>query len=159
MSFAQVLMMAQELESVGEQAYRQFAEKATDRKVRELFHYLADEEVNHRRFFSELHERVMQSGDTGGGLSPAGQEQLRSILSTTPRLKLHDVLNASAKCATVNDLLHQAIELEKAVVAFFHRTRACLGDSLGEETIDVIIAEDISHIRALERHLSDDVIQ
>lgn len=159
MSFAQVLMLAQELESVGEQAYRQFAEKAADHKVRQLFHYLADEEVNHRRFFGELHERVMQSGDTGGGLSAAGQEQLQTILATTPRLKLQDVLKASAGCATADELLRQAIELEKAVVAFFHRTRACLGDSLGEETIDAIIAEEISHIRALERHLSDDVIQ
>jgi len=158
MSFAQVLMLAQELESVGEQAYRQFAEKSADRKVRELFLYLADEEVSHRRFFGELHERVMQSGDTGGGLSAEGQEQLRSILATTPRLKLHEVLQASAKCTTADELLRQAIELEKAVVAFFHRTRACLGDSLGEETTDAIIAEEISHIRALEKHLSDDVV-
>lgn len=156
MCFAQVLMLAQEMETVGQRAYRQFAERAADERVRELFHYLADEEVNHRRFFSELHDRVIQSGDTGGGLTPANQEQLRSILATTPKPRLNDVLNAMARCNTADELLQQAIEMEKAVITFLHRTRACLGDSLGEETVDAVIAEEIAHVRALEERLSDD---
>lgn len=159
MSFAQVLMLAQELETVGEQTYRHFAERSNDQQIRELFHYLADEEVNHRRFFSELHDRVIQSGDTGVGLTAANQEQLQAILATTPKPRLDDVLNATAKCATADELLRQAIEMEKAVIAFFHRTRSCLGDSLGEETVDAVIAEEIAHVRALEGRLSDESIQ
>jgi rubrerythrin len=154
MSFAQVLTLAQQLEVVGQQAYRRFAEQATDPAIRELFVYLADEEVDHEKFFGELRERVEQGETPGSELSPSQVIELRAIIKAAQDSNVAAALNDTAASDSAEDLIGRAIEFEKAIVALFSKTRDCIGDALGQQTLDAIIAEEFEHIRTLEAKLA-----
>lgn len=150
MSLAQVLTLAEQMEVVGQQTYRRFAEQTTDPAIRELFVYLADEEVEHEKFFRELRERVEQGQSPGPGLDPERVRELRRIVSSARERGVSDAMNKTAGSVSADDLLDRAIELEKSVVLLFNKTRDYVGDALGRDTLEAIIAEEMEHIRTLE---------
>ncbi len=51
---SEVFQLAVRIEENGEKFYRTMAEKFDDPEVKELFTYLADEEIGHKTFYTEL---------------------------------------------------------------------------------------------------------
>lgn len=150
MSFAQVLTLAQQMEMVGQQAYRRFADQATEPAIRELFVYLADEEAEHETFFGELRQRLQRGEMPGARLSPDQVAELGAIVKAVQDRDVPSVLNDTATSTSVEDLIDRAIEFEKAIMALFSKTRDCIGDVLGQQTLDAIIAEELEHVKTLE---------
>lgn len=51
---SEVLQFAIRIEENGEKFYRKVAEKVSDTEIKKIFEFLADEEVNHKKIFSEM---------------------------------------------------------------------------------------------------------
>lgn len=51
---SEVFQFAIRIEENGESFYRKVAAKSTKKEIKELFTFLADEEVNHRKIFTEM---------------------------------------------------------------------------------------------------------
>ena len=54
----EVFKIAVRIEENGESFYREMAAKLEDEEVKELFSFLADEEVGHRKFYQELLDKA-----------------------------------------------------------------------------------------------------
>lgn len=55
---SEVCQFAIRIEENGEMFYRKIAEKFDDEKIKKLFIYLADEEVNHKQIFQEMTSQI-----------------------------------------------------------------------------------------------------
>jgi len=51
---SEVFQLAVRIEENGERFYRKMAEKFDDAEVKELFNFLANEEIGHKKFYNEL---------------------------------------------------------------------------------------------------------
>jgi len=51
---SEVFQLAIRIEENGEKFYRQMADKMTDPKIKELFNFLAQEEIGHRKFYQDV---------------------------------------------------------------------------------------------------------
>ena len=55
---SEIYQFAIKIEENGEKFYRKVAEKTKDKKVKDLFIFLADEEVKHKKVFEELLSKI-----------------------------------------------------------------------------------------------------
>lgn len=153
MSTAQVLTMAEQLEIVGERAYRQFAGCAADEALKALFLKLADDEIEHRESFRRMREQL------DGGMVPPVEfsheqiSELHEILVAQGQRDPSEALEQTAASATGAELLQRAIDFERAAVALFTKVGKYVTDPRGTRVIQSIIAEELEHIENLRGRL------
>jgi len=57
---SEILEFAVRIEENGEAFYRRMAQKSKEEKIKNLFNYLADEEIKHRKAFGEMLAKIEQ---------------------------------------------------------------------------------------------------
>lgn len=142
-----VVDMAVQTEIEGERFYRAAAERADSAEARELFIYLADEELRHQQAFEALSDHIVISD-----IDPTTWEEgIAYIRATVDRAFFSDAkapIRAIALQATVDDMLHQAIAFEQQTLLFFGALRD-LVQPPNRPIIDRIVAEERGHVRRL----------
>lgn len=148
-SMADIVDLAIQIERNGEKVYRNALNSATDRSLVSLLQWLADQEVEHAEWFSELKQTVTETtGDAQ--LEEMGRAILLGILGNqTFSLNEEDI----SKTNQIKDLLDLAIEFEKDTVLFYEMIASSMEDGESLDHLNAIIEEENRHVRLLQEFL------
>ena len=150
LSGADVVDLAVQTEVRGEAFYRQAAQQAQQPEARELFSYLADEEVKHKRIFQNLASSIVFAEIE----SPDWQEAMDYIAAAVDSefFAKDAPIRSAPKGATIDEMVRQAMTFEKQTLLFFH-TLHDLVQAPNRPVIDNVIAEERRHVVRLARML------
>ena len=142
----EILDMAIRIEKNGEAVYRRAIEIIPNRALSSSLEWMADEEVNHARWFSNMKQQVgTLSKDPF--MEKMGSELLNDMMGDQSfSLKEVDF----SQVAQIHDLIPIFIEFEKDSILFFEMLQmfTLQEDILGR--LNRIIAEEKQHIRQLQ---------
>ncbi len=141
----ELLDMAIKLEKNGEAVYRRAIEKVAKPELAALLVWMADEEVRHARFFSDL-KLKLETRHANPIMEEMGRELFDDLMGDKNfSLKEVDfsVLN------TTQELIGVFIEFEKDSIIFYQVLEPLVEDALAREHLKVIIEEEKKHIELL----------
>jgi rubrerythrin len=132
-----------------------------ERKPHDLLMMLADMEVRHEQLFREMREdlhREQPDWLTSFDDVEAETEAVK-YLDAVANGKIFD-LNQSAPDrlgddATLADILRLAIQFEKDTVIFYVGIKGAVPPALGQEKIDGLIEQELSHVTLLSNELAN----
>lgn len=146
---SELLDMAIKLENNGEAVYRSAIGKVTKPELISLLTWMADEEVKHARFFSELKVNL----DTKQ-LNPFVAEMSRELfddLLGNKNFSLKEVDFSSID--NTDELIAVFIEFEKDSVIFYKVLEPFVEDPVALEHLHKIIDEENLHIKQLKKFI------
>jgi rubrerythrin len=150
-SSADIIDLAIQIEKNGEKVYRNALEGVQNQSVASILQWLADEEVEHAKWFSELKQAVRKV-PVDRRLEDMGRDILQGILGEESfSLKEADLQNLGS----IENLINLAIEFERDTVLFFEMFESFLEDRESLEHLNKIIEEEKRHIQVLEEYLGD----
>jgi rubrerythrin len=152
LSGADLIDVAVQTEVRGETFYRGAAQAAADEPARELFTYLANEEIRHKEVFQGLSSGIIavEVDDT------SWDEAMAYIAATVDNafFQKDAPIQAVPLADSVVGMLRQAIRFEQQTILYFYTLRD-LVRAQGRGVIDRILAEERSHVRRLSTMLSE----
>jgi rubrerythrin len=144
----EVIRAAKEVEKNGHRFYSTMAERATDPMLKELFAWLAQDEVEHLRRLNQL-EVQYQDGSFSDG-----EEEFLPYLSQFSDAKIFpDAVRLEAVLKTANaDLqaLDMAIEAEEKFAEYFHRAGSLALSADGKDAFGWLAGEEARHAKILK---------
>jgi rubrerythrin len=150
-----IIDLAIQIEENGERVYRNASLRISNPSLASLLQWLADEEVKHAKWFSEIKEKVRRTTDDPQ-LAEMGKRILVGLLGDeTFSLKDADF----SKMDQIKDLLELAIEFERDTVLFFEMIRSVIEEKQTLDQLEAIIEEETSHIRVLQESLDNGVTE
>jgi rubrerythrin len=152
---ADIVELAMQVEKSGEAFYRAVAGKAQSTESRELFEYLADQEVNHYKVF----QRFSQSVQENPFMTDEEWDMYMDYLNGTVQSAFFEGPDkALALAETVTEeqqAINMAIGFEKETLLFFYDLRDRIPDR-DRSYVDRIVEEEKRHIRRLAGMLAED---
>lgn len=142
-SGADVIDLAIETEVRGERFYREAMARAGTPGARELFEYLADEELRHKAIFEELADKVVVTE-----VAPSILEEALSYIESTVDMAFfrdYSPLQKIPEGTTEVDLLERALAFEKETLLFFTGLRDLVQPE-NEAIVDGVAREERRHI-------------
>ena len=146
-SLKDIIDIAVQIEQNGERVYRHAAEKIEDPSLRSLLQRLADDEIQHAKWFEALTDKV-----SGTGEFPEQEKMGRALLQNAigaQSFTLEDADFSSMK--KIEDLLKLAIEFEKDTALFYGMLQPLVEDQKTLEQLQAIIREEETHAKRLEK--------
>ena len=145
----EIYEMAQQIERNGAAFYRKAAASVDDAAGKELLLNFAEMEVAHERVFAELKKELSEKEKTTTTFDPEGEAAiyLRALADT--RVFLEKKIDLSS----MKEILKAAITAEKDSIVFYLGMKEMVPDDLGKAKIDIIIKEEMSHIKLLSSRL------
>jgi rubrerythrin len=147
-SLAEVLEMAITLEKKGRVYYENIASRTKDSEMRELFLFLAREEMRHEERFKALAEKVKASPES----LPAKWEEVRPYLQVITDSRFFagedKAIRKQESAEAVSEIFEYAIRFEKDTILFYQEIRGLVSVS-DQKVVEEIIEEEKSHIRRL----------
>ena len=152
----EIFRIAVDIEKNGEKYYRRAAELAKDQDAKKLLTDLADWENGHIRIFSDLHARIRDAGERDLTWDPYGEVELylQSVANSKVFTIDHDIAEFAEKQSSLEDVLEFALAREKDSVVFYTALDMALPADLSGGKVNVIIKEEISHIRLITEKLA-----
>ena len=148
-SSADIIDLAIQIEKNGERVYRDALEGVQDQSVASMLQWLADEEVEHAKWFSELKKGVRKV-PVDQRLEDMGRNILQGILGEESfSLKEADFQNLGS----MEKLINLAIEFERDTVLFFEMFESFLEHRESLEHLNKVIEEERRHIQVLKEYL------
>ena len=149
----EVTELAVQIESNGENVYRQVAALASDPELKALLEELAREEGQHARWFRRLGESdcgdFCHRGDEDE-LETMGRALLTEMLGQqTFSLDAEELQSAETMAAVIA----QATEFERDTIVFYEMLSDFIGEAEVKDRLSEIIAEEKSHIHRLNGFL------
>ena len=150
-----IIDLAIQIEKNAEEVYRKASGEISNPSLVSLLQYLADEEVEHAKWFSELKQKVSKTTDDPQ-LAEMGKRILLGLLGDESfSLKDADF----SKMDQIEDLLRLAIEFERDTVLFYEMIRSFLETKETLDHLDEIMEEERSHIRSLQESLDSRLVE
>jgi len=154
-SRAEIIDLAIQIEKNGEKVYRDALQKISDQSLSSLLEWLADEEVEHAKWFSDLKPTITEAA-VDPDLEEMGKTMLqRGLGDQTFSLTEVDF----SKIEQIEAVIKLAIEFERDTVVFYERIESLIED---EETMDhlkKIIEEENRHVQVLEELLDSGAVK
>ena len=146
----EVFDIAVRIEQNGEDAYRQLALKFDDAKIRQLFTFLADEEVKHRDYFSTLaRDAIKFEQDVPESFAGEYLEYFKSYVDG--KVFTQDTLNAALnQIRTPDEALLFAIQRELDSILYYQEVKSLVSEKQ-KKFIDQIIDEERQHFLRLQQ--------
>jgi len=138
--------MAIKLEKNGEVVYRDAIKKVSNPELIALLEWMADEEVKHANWFTELKLKLDQKG-VNSFMEEMSRELFNDLLGGK-NFFLKDVDFSSV--SEIDDLIAIFIEFEKDSVRFYQILEPFIGDPVSLESLKKIIDEENCHIKRLQ---------
>lgn len=156
----EVLRLAEQIERNGAQFYSRAAEKAAGAPLAEFFSQLAAMEKEHEKVFASMREKLPAQDREAMTFDP--QEETPQYLEALANVSVLDDRAKKAFAAAEGlsgeegmvGVLRAAIDLEKDSVVFYLGLKELVPRHLGQDKMDEIIREEMSHIRILGGRLS-----
>ncbi|MBM3188879.1 MAG: hypothetical protein FJZ90_09175 [Chloroflexi bacterium] len=147
---ADVIDLAVQTELRGERFYREAIRKADSAEAKDLFTYLADEEVRHKQVFEGLGGQIVLTQT-----DVTSWEEAMGYIQAIVDREFFDKdapIRAIPVAQNVPDMVRQAIDFEKQTLLFFYGLRD-LVQPANRPLIDQIMEEEKSHVRRLSAML------
>jgi len=152
-SIQEILDLAIRLEKNGEFVYRNAAAKLSRPDLVSLLVWMADEEVKHARWFSELKNKL-----EADSVNPFMEEMGREIFTDMLGEKSFSHRDVDfSKIEQPHDLVAVFIEFEQDTVLFYETLKPFIEDNGTRNNLEKIIAEENNHIEKLHNFLSNEV--
>jgi rubrerythrin len=140
-----IIELAIQIEQNAENVYRNALKKISDPKIVSILQWLADEEVEHARWFRKL-KQTDQSDIKDPRIAAMG----KSILSDTLGRQSFSLKDADfSKIIQLADLVSLVLEFEKDKVIFYKMLKPFIADGETLDFLENIIAEETHHIQEL----------
>jgi rubrerythrin len=144
-----VFAMAQQMEINGEKFYRKAAESVREQANKDLLIRLADMEVNHSRIFKALRSELSAKEKETTVFDPKGEAALYLRALADTRVFFEKEMDVSS----LEKIFKAALEAEKDSIVFYLGMKDSVPDNLGGSKIDMIIKEEMSHVRLISNEL------
>lgn len=152
---ADIIELAIQIEQNAEKVYRNALKKISDPKFVSILQWLADEEVEHARWFQQL-KKTVQTEIKDPAVAAMGKSILSDALgSQSFSLKESDF----SDMRQLQDLISLAVEFEKDKVIFYKMLRPFIADGETLDFLENIIAEETQHIQELGTLLDRDTAE
>ena len=145
----EIYEMAQQIERNGAAFYRQAAASVDDPSGKELLLNFADMEVAHEKVFAELSKDLSEQDKTTTTFDPEGETALYLRALADTRVFFEKEIDTTSMKA----ILKAAILAEKDSIVFYLGMKEMVPEGLGKAKIDIIIKEEMSHIKLLSTRL------
>jgi len=143
---ADLIDLAVQTEMRGERFYRQAADAADKPEAKELFTYLGDQEVLHRRTFERLSGAIVVTE-----IAPTTWDETLAYIEATVDSAFFGKdapIKSIPMGNTVEEMLSQALQFEQQTLLYFGSLRE-LVQPASRAIVDQIMAEERSHVRRL----------
>lgn len=144
-SLNEILDIAIRLEQNGEMTYRDAAEKISDPRLVSALKWMADEEVSHAQWFSDLKKKEASVDEKGFEQELSGQ--LLSSLMGEKSFSLDDI--DFSKVTQINNLIELFIEFEKDTILFYEVLEPFIQNRQTRTKLKSIISEEKKHVDQL----------
>jgi len=151
-SIQEILDLAIRLENNGESVYRQAVGEISEPELVSLLQWMADEEVKHARWFSDLKHKL-KTHSTNRFMAEMSREVFADFLGE--KSFSHQDVDFS-KIERVSDLVAVFIEFEKDTILFYETLKPFIEDADTLNNLGKIIAEENEHIAKLHQFLADE---
>ena len=151
-SIQEILDLAIRLENNGESVYRHAVDEVSEPELVSLLRWMADEELQHARWFSEL-KRKFKSHSVELFMAEMSREVFTDFLGE--KSFSHQDVDFS-KIDRVSDLVAVFIEFEKDTILFYETLKPFIEDNDTLNNLEKIIAEENKHIAQLHQFLADE---
>ena len=151
-SIQEILDLAIRLEKNGESVYRKAAAKLSRADLVSLLVWMADEEVKHAAWFSELKHKL-ETDSINPFMEEMGREVFTDMLGE--KSFSHREVDFS-KMDQPRDLVAVFIEFEQDTVLFYETLKPFIEDNVTLSNLEKIIAEENNHIAKLHRFLANE---
>ena len=145
----EVFEIAEQIERNGAKFYRTAAENVSDSDHKKLLLDLAAMEDEHEQTFKTLRSNLSRDEKIMTTFDPEGESEgyLRSLADT--RVFYEKEIDTTS----FKEILKSAITAEKDSIVFYLGMKDVVPAHLGQRKLDVIIKEEMSHIRLLSKEL------
>lgn len=144
----EVISAAKEVEKNGHRFYSTMAQRAADPLLKELFAWLAQDEVEHLRRLHELETKYQD------GAFSEGDDEFLPYLSQFSASKIFpdaERLEAVLKTADADiQALDMAIEAEEKFADYFHKAAELALTADGKDAFTWLAGEEVKHARVLQ---------
>ena len=144
-----VFEMAEQLERNGAKFYRTAAENVSDPKSKELLLGLAEMEDEHKKTFASLRADLTAAEKIATVFDPENESSLYLRALADTRVFFEKKIDTSS----MKEILKAAIVAEKDSIVFYLGLKDVVPDQLGRRRLDMIIKEEMGHIRILSKEL------
>lgn len=146
LSGADIVDIALQTETRGEVFYREAVGLSTSPEARELFTYLADQELQHKLIFASLGGAIIETEIEAA----EWQEALEYINATVGQTFFADKapIRSIPAGSTVREMIERAIAFEQQTLLFFYTLRDLVKPA-NQSLIDTIVSEERTHVRRL----------
>jgi len=145
----EILDIAVKLEKNGEKVYREAMDQTGDLSLKELLKWMADEEVKHAEWFSELKSEVELNENHHLIRELSGD--LVSEFVGEQSFSLKDVDFSAIK--GTRELIEVFIEFERDTILFYEMLESFIIDEETGEKLNRILDEENDHISKLQERL------
>lgn len=144
-----VFEMAEQLERNGADFYHRAAECAEEPGAKELLLKLAAMEMDHEKLFTGLKSKLTEKDKASTVFDPECESMLylRSLADTRVFFK------KEIDITSLEEVLKSAIVAEKDSIVFYLGMKELVPEKYGKEKLDLIIQEEMQHIRLLSKEL------
>ncbi len=144
----EVIMAAKEVEKNGHRFYSTMSERASDPLLKELFTWLAQDEVEHLRRLSQLEANYQE------GVFADAEEEFLPYLSQFSATKIFpdaERLEAVLKTESADiQALDMAIEAEEKFAEYFLKASSLAQSEDGKEAFSWLAGEEVRHAKILK---------
>lgn len=148
-STIEILDIAIGIEQNGEAVYRDALEVISEPQLADLLTWMADEEVKHAGWFSDLKQSV-ETESANPFVEEMGRELFNDLLGE--KSFSHNEVDFS-KVENIGDLMAIFIEFEKDSILFYELLEPFIEDESTLENLNKIIAEENNHIARLQEFI------
>ena len=152
-NISETLAMACEIERNGARYYRRAAELVDAPEAVGMLRELAEMEDDHESAFSAM-QNNLDAAAVSGELSAEGVHYLRAFTAGHIFPVGADPAADITAGISLEQVLRQAIGMEKDSIVFYLGIRDAMPAHLGQEKVDMIIREEMRHVTVLSDRLS-----
>jgi len=144
---SEIFQFAIRIEENGEKFYRKVAEKSTEKTIKDLFNFLADEEVKHKNTFSAMVSRIekYEPAETYPG------EYFQYLKSYADTIIFPPEIEKEMNCEkNMSCIIDFAIRRELDSIIYYLETKRFVNETQ-HEMLDKIIEEERRHFVKLSQ--------
>ena len=145
----EVFEMAEQMERNGAQFYRDAAETAADSSNKEVLMDLSKMEESHEKMFGSMRAELTAADKASTVFDPSGEASLYLRALVDSRVFFKKEIDVTSML----EILKSAIEAEKDSIVFYLGMKEAVAENFGKDRIEVIIKEEMGHIRVLSKEL------
>ena len=144
-----IFEMAVQMEKNGEKFYRTAADSVNEQDKKDLLNRLADMEVEHEKIFKALMSELSEIEKETTVFDPQGEAVLYLKALVDTKVFFEKEMDVSS----MEKIFKAALEAEKDAIVFYLGIKDAVPQNLGQNRLDSIIKEEMSHVRLLSREL------